>query len=136
MSGIHTYVNPVTADYVDTELSVTPQRVIVEMGDKAQIIHEADDGSMSVTTLSLNSIFNIKLQWDVITVAETEIIFDFYHNQSKVNGRERTFYWHHTIDGHIYTVRFLDPLGISLPVAIPGHREISQITLRVVGSKP
>ncbi|MFO8016709.1 MAG: hypothetical protein R6U32_06395 [Candidatus Woesearchaeota archaeon] len=130
-----TYLNAVTADYTATELQVTPQRTITEDGNKNQVVHEADDGTISVTTFSDDSIFTVTLQWDVLEEADANTIVDFYHDSTKANGRERTFYWHHPTDGNIYTVRFMGPLQRVWDTKIGLHRKVSQVELRVEGYK-
>lgn len=130
------FLSAVTADYTSAVLSVTPQNVLVEQSDKKQKVHEADDGTVAVTSYSDNTIFAVTLQWDVITEEDAGTIFDFWNNSTKANGRERTFYWEHPTDGYIYTVRFLGPLRRSITSKFPTYRKVDQIQMRVEGVQP
>lgn len=128
------YLSDVVADYVTTELTVSPTTVMPITGDKVQYLHDFDDGSISVVAGNNQSIFDIELQWEYISSTDHETIFDFYHSSEKANARERTFYWANPIDAKSYTVRFLGPL---ITRYVPGLlQSISAIRLRVVGNKP
>jgi hypothetical protein len=109
---------------------------MTEAADRNQIVHEADDGSLSVVSLSDKVIFTTTLQWSVIEISEAETIMDFWADATKGDGRARTFYWQHPVDGNTYTVRFLEPLRRVYKSQIPNYREISQTKLRVEGVKP
>ena len=131
---MHSYLGNVAADYTATELTVTPTTVLTTAGDKVQYIHEFDDGSISVVTANSTSIFNVELQWDLISDADRATITDFWHSNTKAGGRENSFYWLHPLDGYTYTVRFLTPL---ITQDIPGLlQSITTIRLRVLGNKP
>jgi hypothetical protein len=130
------YLSSLTADYTTTELSVKPHNTMTEAADRNQIVHEADDGSLSVVSLSDKVIFTTTLQWSVIEISEAETIMDFWADATKGDGRARTFYWQHPVDGNTYTVRFLEPLRRVYKSQIPNYREISQTKLRVEGVKP
>lgn len=128
------FLSAVAADYTATELTVSPTTIMPVTGDKTQYVNEFDDGSISVVTANNQSIFDIELQWEYISSADHTTIFDFYHDATKANARENTFYWTHPIDGNSYTVRFLGPLTTRY---IPGLlQSISAIRLRVEGNKP
>ena len=131
------YLSSLAADYTTTELSVAPQKVLVEESDKNQVVHESDDPtSLSVTTLSDQSVFTVTLQWTAITDSDAQTIYDFYNSSTKANARENTFYWQHPTDGNTYTAMFLGPMKKLQHYNFPNHREISQIKLRVLGTKP
>lgn len=130
------YLSTLTADYTTTELTVTPQRTMVETPSRNQIVHEADGGNISVVSLSDTVYFNVSLQWPVISDADSNTIIDFWSDTTKADGRARTFYWPHPKDGNTYTVRFLDPPKQNTKAGMINHKEISQVTLRVEGVKP
>lgn len=134
---IYDYVSSLAADYTTVELSVTPQKILTEIADKKQSIHEYDDGSIDVVSFSDTSYFTITLLWTAITAVDAGTIFALYNNSSQANGRENTFYFHHP-DGHIYTVRFMGPLkrSYSTNLFAAGRLAIDTVTLRVEGFKP
>lgn len=132
---MYDYVGDRVADYTATELTVTPQKVLTESGDKGQVVHQFDDLSVSVVSLSDSSSFTVTLQWDLITPEEAGTIVDLWHDASKANGRERTFYWPHPRDGHTYVVRFLEPLQRAYRHNFAAHQQITQIKLKVEGRK-
>ncbi len=103
---------PVTPDY-DAFLSLTPQRILVEAGQKNQIVHLADDDSESIVSFSDDSIFYITLQWEHLTEADAGTLFDFYHATAKANGMARSFKWTHPgeTDSHTYIIRFASALS-------------------------
>ena len=124
------------ADYTSRELNVTPQNVLPEEGSKKQTKKEFDDGSIAVVTLSGQTRFNVSLQWDVLTHEDAGEILNFYHDSTKANGMENTFYWRHPIDGHIYVARFLGPLRQVRRAKYGGqYREVSEIQMRIEGRK-
>ena len=130
------YLSAVPADYTDETLSVTPQKVLPEDSIKKQVVHEADDKTIAVTSFANDSIFEIELQWDIISDEEAGIIMDLWNNSSKANGREWTFYWQHPTDNNIYTVRFLARLRRVKKAGRVGYQEVSTINLRVEGVRP
>ncbi len=133
---MYRYLSYATPDCTDI-LSVRPQNILVQTGQKSQVIHDCDDGSVSVVGLSSASFFDVELQWDYISDADRSTIFELFHDPTKANGSARTFYWQHPIqvDGAdvLYVVRFLSPLRI---VYKPGLlRGIESMTLRVEGKQ-
>lgn len=124
------------ADYISEELAIVPQGTLDDTVDKIQSVYESDNGSVNVVSFSNDNFFSIKLQWDLLTLAETEFIQSLWLSASKANGRERTFYWVHPSDGYTYTVRFMSPLSRVQEGNISSFRTISSITLRVEGVKP
>ena len=122
------------ADYSYT-LNVTPQAVLPQEGDRKQVVHEYDDGTVAVVTLALQSQFSIRLQWDLIPDADASTILDLYHDPNKANARAYTFYFYHPIDEREYVVRFMTQLTQTLQAGLTGYRENPQITLRVEGVK-
>ncbi len=130
---MHNYLSVKTADYTATTLTVTPQQTMTEAGERRQIVHEFDDGSVDVVGVSDQSYFTVTLQWTYITEAECVTILDFWHNVAKANGRKRTFYWEHPTDTKTYVVRFMSPLSKTYsPGLLQG---ITSCTLRVEGVK-
>lgn len=130
------FTGTLAADYTTTDLTVKPQRVLVERLSMKQKTFESDDGSVVVSNRSSRPIFTVTLQWTLgISEADAGTIYDFWADSSKGNGMERTFYWDHPTDGHDYTVRFFSDLSRTLTAGYDIHK-ISQIKLRVEGVKP
>ena len=134
MVDMASYLAVKTADYTTTELSVTPHSVLTEEGVKNQVLHEFDDGSVDVVTLS-GSYFTVTLQWDWLNVTDKSTILDMYHSASKGNGMARTFYWHHPLENNIYVVRFMSPPNVDIEANKVGAFAIPSVTLRVEGKK-
>ena len=85
--------------------------------------------SFSYTTAP---IFNILLEWEKLTIADAETIFDFYSASAKAKGMARTFEFPHPTDGATYIVRFIDKMAKNIMNGIGG---IAQVRLRVIGKK-
>lgn len=122
------------ADYTTTELSVAPQKVMVEDGQKNQIIHEFDDGIIDVVTLS-DIFFNVTLQWTCITESEKDIIIDMYYSSSKADGSTNTFYWPHPRESSTYVVRFMTNPVVQTESDKPFSFVIPEVKIRVEGVK-
>ncbi len=132
MATMADYLDVVTPDY-DWTLDITPQNVMVEQGEKNQIVHEYDDGKIQVVTKS-DSIFIVTLEWKTITNANAEIILALWHDSAKANGLERTFKWQHPIEDTVYVVQFIEqPLQQKIVGGKPGYKEIPSVKLRVAG---
>ena len=126
----------VTPDYNAT-LSVTPQKVLIEDGQKNQVVHTGDDGSETVVSLSTTSEYYVHLQWDVLSESDAGTIFDFYHDTAKGNGIARSFKWTNSseiADQHTYTVRFASALPREKLMA--NLHSFTNITLKVLGRAP
>lgn len=126
------YLSSVTADYsymLDLPCAVS----LPKTGNKNQIIHEFDDGSVGVASMSDNSWYDVVIEFDVLTEAEADELFELYNNPVYANGSERTFYWQHPSDGNIYTVRFMSPVEIVERHDKGPYFEASAIQLRVEG---
>ena len=128
------YLSSATADYNYT-FSIEAQDVMEVSGDKKQIVHEFDDGSVSVVTKSDQSFFDVILKFDVLTPAEGNQIFALWHDADKANGRENTFYWQHPIELDTYVVRFMQLITRSNQHDRGLYSSISGIVLRVEGYK-
>lgn len=127
---IYDYVSSGGIPDNDVTLSITPQSVIPEEGDKNQIIHLGDDGSEERISFSNDSIFFVTLEWGNIDESESGTIMDFFHSTAKGNGRNKTFKWEHPTDGHTYITRFATKLSrLRLKADIFG---ITQIRLKVL----
>ena len=98
-------LSTIAADYTTTTLDITPNQVLTVVGSKAQVIHEMDDGSVSVISESDTSAYQLQLQWNVLTEAEHAIIMDFWHSTEKANGMKNTFKWFHPITEITYVVK-------------------------------
>ena len=128
------YLSSVAADYTATELSVAPQKILVEDGQKNQIIHEFDDGSINVVALS-DIFFNVTLQWTYITESEKDIIIDMYYNSAKADGSANTFYWPHPRETKTYVVRFITNPVVQIESSKPLGFVIPEVKIRVEGVK-
>ena len=132
---MYDYLDTVTPDYGDDSgedpLSLTPHNSMIEISDKNQVIHTADDNSEERISLSDDNIFRVTLQWDIISEEDAGTVVDFFYSASKGNGITRTFTWEHPTDGHTYVVRFDSSMKRKInPASI---YDISQITLKVIG---
>jgi hypothetical protein len=131
---MYDYLTAVTPDYVAETLNITPHNAIGALGQKTQAIHEMDDGSLSVVTLSSTSFFDITLQWDMLSCAEYRFIMDLYHDPLKANASARTFPWVNPVDGLRYTVRFLGELSVDFTSS--NMIKVNSATLRIEGKYP
>lgn len=133
---MHNYLTTVTADYNYT-LVLRNQQVMPQSGDKTQKIHKFDDGGISVTRMSDTSLFDVTIQFTVITTANSAILLDLWHNTSKANGRANTFYWQHPVTERYYTVRFMDIMTNTYHVHHgPVLLEVEAFELKIEGNKP
>jgi hypothetical protein len=131
---MYRYLTDKTADYVTTTLTVTPTVVLPQTGDKTQIVHTFDDGTVTVVGIASTNFFTIVLQWKYVPDVDHTALMDFWHNEAKGAGRRRTFYWEHPIDNKTYTVRFMSPFTTAYSSV--GNLSIGTTTLRVEGNKP
>lgn len=129
------YLSEATADY-SYVLDIPPQNVMDVTGDKKQIIHEFDDGSIAVASKSNQSYFDLAVEWDVLEPDDADAIFDLWHDEDKANGRENTFYWEHPIELNVYTVRFITNIKRTQSHQNYLLASISGAVLRVVGYAP
>lgn len=128
---MYDYLSAASADYTTTTLSVDPQNVLTEEGEKVGVIHKSDAIDEERISFSNDSVFVVTLQWDAISESDAGTIVDFYHDASKGNGMSRTFQWAHPSDGHTYVVRFDGKLPRTIyPAAYQG---ITNIKLMVLG---
>jgi len=130
---MYRYLSTKTADYTTTTLEIPSQVVLSQSGNKSQVSHDFDDGSLAVVGLSSSSYFDVQLQWNYITEANKDIILDLWHNPLKADGMRRTFYWKHPKTLKYYTVQFTSPLVVD---DIPAAMGIQTVSLRVSGNKP
>lgn len=127
---------PVLPDY-RVILDIKPQNIIVEDGQKNQIVLLADDNSEEIISLNDTSVFYVNLQWDFLSESNAGTLFDWYHSEIKANGMARSFKWRNWAekdDRHIYTVRFASPLPRSIYAGI--RYSISEIKLKILGRAP
>lgn len=129
---MYDYLSTISADYSTTTLSVEPSNVLMEIGDKSQVINIGDDGSEERISLVDTPMFNVTLQWDAISSSDAGTVLDFYLDASKGNGQARSFKWEHPTDGHTYVVRFAGPIKRKYRAGFSVHG-IESITLRVLG---
>jgi len=134
MANMATYLSYKVADYVTTELDISPDGVMQEEGQKRQYYHEYDSGDLEVVTTS-ESFFVVTLSWELLSYSDADIIFNFYNDVNKANANKRTFYWYHPVDDTTYVVRFASELTQSDDASLFGVRDTSSVTLRVEGVK-
>ena len=125
------FSSTLAADYTAETLSLPPSVVLVEEGDKNQVIHRAADGSRQVITFGSDSIFEVVIQWLSLEPSDAGIIIDLFHNSSKANGFENSFQWSHPTDGHVYTVAF--KTKVPREISTPGYHSVKKIRLDVLG---
>jgi len=128
------YLPQKTADYMDEQLNITPQRVLdASVVDKTQKTRRTDDGGLNVVEISADVKFEVPVQWDTLSEVDEEYILDLYLNSSKANRHMNTIEWIHPTDGNTYIVRFLDNVNQQIK---PGNiRTVPQTTLLVEGYK-
>lgn len=129
------HLGSVSADY-NYSLNLICHASIPKTGNKNQIIHEFDDGSVAVAAMSDNSWYDVEVDFFLLTSANATELFELYNNPSYANGSERTFYWYHPIDARYYTVRFMSPVILVDEHNFPGYARAEKVTLRVEGTKP
>ena len=133
---MYDYLSEVTADYTDTELDIDCHEALQEMGEKVQHEHIFSDGQRGVVTMSANSYFIVTLNMTLLSLSDSGLVMDMYHDEDKANGKARTFYWVHPRDGHTYTVKFMEALGSSFSALVSSRISHPAIKLFVVGNKP
>ena len=129
------YLSSVTADYA-YDLNLVCHASIPKTGNKNQIIHEFDDGTVRVAAMTDSSWYDVEVDFFLLTSANATVLFELYNNPSYANGSERTFYWYHPIDARYYTVRFMSPVTLVDEHNFPGYARAEKVTLRVEGTKP
>jgi len=131
---MYRYLSSVSADY-EYDLELRNQNVMPEYGDKKQVVHEFDDGGVSVTRMSDNSLFKVNVQFTAVTISNSDILLDLWHDGA--NGRANTFYWQHPATERYYTVRFEDILTKKYRTDYgTAYIEVESFILRVEGNKP
>jgi len=68
-------------------------------------VTETDDGDEERVSMSLPD-FRVTLHLPRLTKNQLESLIDFYINETKANGKLRSFKWTHPADGCVYVVRF------------------------------
>jgi hypothetical protein len=129
------YLPDMVADYTAETLSIHPHEIMPEEGDKNQVVHEFDDGSIDVVPISDQDYFTVKIQWSFLAKSIAGTIRDLWHNTAKANGRENTFYWEHPTDGHVYVARFMTPIRYIYRGGHPNDVDVGEVTLRIEGRK-
>jgi hypothetical protein len=128
------YLSTKTAEYTTTELTISPQKVMVEEGQKRQYIHEYDDGDIDVVTAS-DSYFYITIEWTWLSDTDAATLLSFYDDIDKADGTENSFYWLHPVDGNTYVARFLTDLIEVATTDFETGKEIPPIRLLIEGVK-
>jgi hypothetical protein len=129
-----TYLSSKVADYQEI-LTLNPTTVMPITGDKNQVVHEYDDTNISVVSISDQSFFIMQLQWEYRDDTDRNLVFDWWHNPLKANGRARSFYWQHPVfTDEYYTIRFTTPLTERFfPHLI---KSIDVVNIRIEGNMP
>jgi len=125
----------VTPDY-NVTLDISPQKVFYEEGSKNQIVHLGDDDSESVISFSDDSIFYIRTLWEELSESDAGIIFDFWHDSAKANGKARSFKFqdHGIADQHTYTVRF--DSNVTRTIKMSSIFGFTEMRLKILGRAP
>lgn len=132
MAGdLRDYLSAATADYTATQFDVRPQNVMVEEGEFRQEAVEFDDVSVGILTRSTDPPLFLSLEWQRLTEADANTIFDFYFDTAKAKGKARTFEFPHPTDGNTYIVRFWSKMSRQVRYI----RGIKTVKLRVEGYK-
>lgn len=129
------YLSSATADY-NYSLNLKCYVSIPKSGNKNQIIHEFDDGSVSVAAMTDGSWYDVEVYFFLQTPTNATILFELYNNPSYGNGSERTWYWYHPVDKIYYTVRFMSKINIVDEQKYKNFQLVEKVTLRVEGTKP
>ena len=128
------YLPEAVADYNYT-LAIEPHEMLPETGEKKQVVHEYDDGSLGVVEISNTPRFDVVLKWDSLSETDAGTLLDLWHSSDKANGRKYTFYWQHPKETNIYVVRFMESLRIVHTAEGGDYVRVEQVTLRVEGVK-
>lgn len=124
-----------TADY-DYTLDISPHKILPMTGDKSQLVHKKDNGSISVYTISSQSYFDVEVTWDILVSVDYAVIFDLWHNPLKANGMGRTFYWEHPLENLVYTARFMSKIKGNNHAGWGADKlSMNTVTLRLEGRK-
>jgi len=129
-------LSEVSPDY-DYLLDIRPTTQLTEEGDCSQVVHEGDDNSDAVVTISSTSVFYVGLQFENASESDSGTIMDLYHDPDKANRRANSFKWKHygeESDPHDYTVKFAS--APKRTVKTPFNVSIDVIKLKVLGRAP
>lgn len=135
LTPMATYLSELAADYTATELNIAPDDVMVEEPDDSQIVHEYDDGTDDVIDLA-DQYFFVNLSWVRISEADSNTIYDMYHDPAKAKRRARSFYWTHPDEGNTYTVKFASKVSRESYGQYPNRYSFMSVRLKVIGKKP
>ena len=127
---IYDYVSTVVPDN-NVTLSVEPQEVIIEVGEKSGAVHVGDDNSEERISFSDDSVFYVTLVWNTLNEDDSGTLFDFYHSTTKGKGQSKSFKWSSHKDGHTYVVRFASTL--TREIKLGGIYGIAQIQFKILG---
>lgn len=133
---MYDYLSTVTPTYSTTTLNIVSSTIIPQTGRKSQILHEFDDGSVSVIGVNDSSYFDITLQWKILSLSDAGTIMDFWHDANKANGMENSFYWAHPSDGHTYVCNFMSEITTNYNAEYPSDKvSVGSVNMRVIGRK-
>jgi len=123
------YLSQKTPDY-DAFLPNLPVSSFSESVTVTTNILEVDSGDEERIQISQPD-FRVTLNLSKLTRSQIEELIEFYTNETKANGKMRSFKWTHPVDGHTYVVRFDTDL---IDVVRHGlFTDELSITLRVLG---
>jgi len=126
------YLSVVAPDYNAT-LSVTPQKTLIEVIEKDQVVHILDSTGEVRISFDDTPMFLIQASWpNGITIVDAGTIFDWYADSTKANGLVRSFKWLH-VDAETYIVRFATKFLRQWTEGMVLHQQIQQLTLKVLG---
>jgi hypothetical protein len=129
------YLPVKTADYNYT-LDIPPHNVMPIDGSKHQVIYELDDKTVSVVPVSTVSSFDVELQWEALSETNAGILIAMYHDTTKCNGSQKTFYWKEPFDAdNTYVARFMSPVRMVRSVEYGNYLTVDSVIIRVEGVK-
>lgn len=128
---LYDYLDIVAPDY-DEFLDVAPQKIITEIVDKRQEVHEFDDENERVISYSDDIVAYLELQWiDYLDEADAGTILDFWADSSKANARARSFKLKHKGDGHTYVVKFREKFKRDWKAGFAQQHKLPVATLKL-----
>ena len=132
---MYEFLPDATPDYEAT-LSVSPQKIMTLSGGKEIVIHQGRGINEERIILSDQTKFQLKLQWNILTRANWDTLFNWYHDPDKACGVGKSFWWSapSQYDAHTYVVRF-DSLWDSFVESFETFG-VPTMLLYVLGRKP
>jgi len=126
MAGYLPYKEP---DY-DAEFPDLPVRSLSESIDAEYRVIETEDDDEERVAVS-EVFFIVTLDFPHLRKSQVALLYDFYLNENKANGKINSFKWTHPTDDCTYVVRFDTDLESELKRGF--YTEEFSIDLRVLG---